>query len=234
MNQPDESRIAELAMKTVAHQLTSDEQAEVDAILTGGRAGKIEFERLLAEAKALADVMSLMTAAESTTGTLPGYARERLRTKVRQTYRAENAAKAKAIYTWSAWRLWLSATAGLATMICAALLLFQAQAPVVQVAMLDPVGSTRGGANSELMALKEAFPKGEVSEFRTQEAVDILGQKMASNAGDRALVVFDRSAGEVRVTGSKNGVEFIRTFAVENDLKRVLHEAQSFVVAQFK
>ena len=119
-------------------------------------------------------------------------------------------------------------------MICAALLLFQAQAPVVQVAMLDPVGSTRGGANSELMALKEAFPKGEVSEFRTQEAVDILGQKMASNAGDRALVVFDRSAGEVRVTGSKNGVEFIRTFAVENDLKRVLDEAQSFVVAQFK
>ncbi len=49
MNQPDESRIAELAVKTVAHQLTSDEQAEIDAILTGGRAGKIEFERLLAE-----------------------------------------------------------------------------------------------------------------------------------------------------------------------------------------
>lgn len=234
MNHPDEPRIAELAMKAAARQLTPAEQAEVEALQTGEPAGRREFAQRLAEAKALVEAASLLNATESRTGELPGYARERLRTKVRQTYGAAASAPAEAASAWTAWRRWLSVAAGAAAIVCAALLLFPAPAPLIQVAMLDPVGATRGGPNPELTALREAWPKQAISEFRTQADVEAWGQSPAVQAKDRALVVFDRSAGEIRITGSRKGVAFARTFPVKTDLKRVLAEAERFVAAQFK
>ena len=234
MNHPDEPRIAELAMKAAARQLTSAEQAEVAALQSGEPAGRREFEQRLAEAKALAEAASLLNATESQTGELPGYARERLRAKVRQTYGAPVSAPVEAASAWTAWRRWLSVAAGAAAIVCAALLLFPAPAPLIQVAMLDSVGATRGGPNPELTALREAWPKRAVSEFRTQAELDAWGNTVTGKASDHALIVFDRSAGEIRVTGSRKGASFARTFPVESDLKRVLAEAERFVAAQFK
>jgi hypothetical protein len=234
MNRPDEPRIAELAMKAAARQLTPAEQAEVAALQAGEPAGRREFEQRLAEAKALAEAASLLKATESRSGELPGYARERLRTKVQQTYGAPVSAPAEAASAWTAWRRWLSVAAGAAAIFCAALLLFPAQAPLLQVAMLDPVGATRGGPNPELTALREAWPKRAVSEFRTQAELDAWGQTVTGKASDLALIIYDRSAGEIRVSGSRKGTPFSKTFSVETDLKRVLAEAERFVTAQFK
>jgi hypothetical protein len=234
MNHPDEPRIAELAMKAAARQLTSAEQAEVAALQAGEPAGRREFEQRLAEAKALAEAASLLNATESRSGELPGYARERLRTKVRQTYGAPVSAPAPAAPAWTVWRRWLSVAAGAAAVVCAALLLFPAPAPLIQVAMLDPVGATRGGPNPELTALRETWPRQAVSEFRTQADVEAWGQTVTGMASDHALIIYDRSAGEIRVTGRRKGASFARAFPVETDLKPVLAEAERFVVAQFK
>ncbi len=234
MNHPDEPRIAELAMKAAARQLTPAEQAEVDALQAGDPAGRRAFEQRLAEAKALAEAASLLNATESRTGELPGYARERLRAKVRQTYGASVSAPAKAASAWTAWRRWLSVATGAAVIVCAALLLLPAQAPLIQVAMLDPVGATRGGPNPELTALREAWPKQAVSEFRTEAELASWNQTQAGAAKDRALIVYDRAAGEVRVSGSRNGTNFAKAFAVEADLKRTLADAQRYVKEQLQ
>lgn len=228
MNHPDEPRIAELAMKAAARQLTPAEQAEVEALQTGEPAGRREFAQRLAEAKALVEAASLLNATESRTGELPGYARERLRTKVRQTYGTPASTPAPAASAWTAWRRWLSVAAGAAAIVCAALLLFPAPAPLIQVAMLDPVGTTRSGPNPELTALREAWPQAQVSEFRTQTDLDAWGNTVTGKASDHALIVFDRSAGEIRVTGSRKGTPFSKTFTVDTDLKRTLADAQRY------
>jgi len=234
MNQPDAARIAELAMKAAARQLTPAEQAEVDALQAGEPAGRQEFVQRRAEAQALAEAASLLTATESRTGELPGYARERLRAKVRQTYGAPEPAVTKTASAWTAWRRWLSMAAGAAVLVWAAWLLLPGQTPMIQVAMLDPVGATRGGAHPDLTTLREVWPQGQVAELRNEAELATWTQQQNAGNRDRALIIYDRSAGELRVSGSRKGVAFARTFTVDTDLKRVLAEAERFVAAQFQ
>lgn len=234
MNHPDEPRIAELAMKAAARQLTSAEQAEVNALQAGEPAGRQEFAQRLAEAQALAEAASLLNATESRTGELPGYARERLRAKVRQTYGAPTPTPARTASAWNVWRRWLSVAAGAAVVVWAAWLLLPAQAPMIQVAMLDPVGATRGGPNPDLTTLRESWPQWQVAELGSE--ADLAEWTQQQNAGNRdlALIIYDRSAGEIRVRGSRKGTPFSKTFTVDTDLKRVLAEAERFVAAQFQ
>src|SRR3989442_420323 len=91
----NDERFFDLALKVIARQSTAAERAELESLFASQPELKAEFERLRAEAHLAKEVLPLAAAAESTAGELPGYARERLQTKVRQTLARSAGAKKK-------------------------------------------------------------------------------------------------------------------------------------------
>lgn len=234
MNHLDEERIAELAMKTAARQITPAEQAELEALLAREPAAKAEFAQRLAEAQALAGAASLLNATESQTGELPGYARERLRTKVRETYGAPvtNAKAAGPRPGWT-WRLALSWASGFAVVALAVSLLLRPQAPVIHVAMLDPIGSARGGDANGLTVLQKSWPEAKADALKTSDEVAAWKNALAeAGKKDVVFVIYDRSAGEVLVTGNRHGRAFEQRFEVGENLAVVFEQARRFIAEQ--
>src|SRR5713101_3456305 len=85
MNDMIDERFYELAFKACSRECTAAEQGELDAMLASRPELKTELEQLKADARLAKEVLPLMAAVESSAGQFPGYARERLQTKVRQT-----------------------------------------------------------------------------------------------------------------------------------------------------
>lgn len=117
--------------------------------------------------------------------------------------------------------------------------------PVIQLAMLDTVGMTRGATPGILYAVSPPKPADVLqqshaqSEVRTfSETADLkrwLGEWPADVQQTVVKVVYDRDAGEVRVVGYSKGKHlFERTFQVqqEQDLPDVLKAALAFVAEQ--
>ncbi len=228
-----EDRFFDLAMKAIAKQTSPDEQAELDGLLTRQPELQQEYERLQADARLAKEVLPLLAAAQATEGKVPGYARERLRTKVRETYKNERRQES----TFGArgvWRWWLS-LAGAAAVVMAAVFFLRPTETVVQVAMLDSVGGIRGSASNLVAVIEQAWQKPKVVQY--SEGAD-LKRWMAEWPEDRRSVVkivYDRDAQEVRVSGRlKNRPGFEKTFVVnqEKDLPNVLKEVQQFIKEQ--
>src|SRR5437667_12024582 len=96
----NDERFFDLAMKAIARQSTDAERAELESLLANQPELKAQFEQIRAEAHLAKEVLPLAAAAESTAGELPGYARERLQTKVRQTLGRSEGAKEKSSWNW--------------------------------------------------------------------------------------------------------------------------------------
>src|SRR5258708_7237168 len=107
----NDERFFDWALKAIARQSTDAERAELESLLASQPELKAEFERLRAEAHLAKEVLPLAAAAESTAGEIPGYARERLQTKVRQTLSRPASAKATSSWNWLWWVAFAPATA---------------------------------------------------------------------------------------------------------------------------
>ena len=80
-----DQRFFDLAMKAIARQASEAERAELDALLAREPQRRAEFEGLQADTRLAREVLPLVDATDATAPELPGYVRERLQTKVRQT-----------------------------------------------------------------------------------------------------------------------------------------------------
>ena len=85
MNPVHDEKFLELAMKSIAGQASAAERVELDAVLAGEPERRGEFAQLEAQARLAWTVLPLAEAVSASSPTLPPYARERLRTKLRQT-----------------------------------------------------------------------------------------------------------------------------------------------------
>ena len=142
----NDQRFFDLAMKAIARQANEAERTDLDAMLADKPELRAEFMRLEKDTLVAKDVLPLMNAMRETKGELPVYARGRLRTMVRQTLgRPESAAKEPDRSLAWGWRWVLGLAAATAVVVIVALSIFHApNAPVIQLAMLDTVGGTRG------------------------------------------------------------------------------------------
>ena len=250
MNTMNDQRFFDLAMKAAAQQATAAEHAELDSLLAAEPERKAEMERLRSEVKLAQEVLPLINATEATAGELPGYARGRLQTKVRQTYGApkETAKNAttEAFWNWR-WLLGLAATGivlvlvlvGLAAAVVIALMAIPLLSPasklVVRVAMLDLAGTSRGADTNEVALLQQTWPMATMTNFtKTTELEAWEKTTQAQTKGTFAKIIYDRSAGEVRVAGSANGRSFERVFPAGSNLKESLDAARVFVLEQSK
>jgi len=229
----NDERFFDLAMKAIARQSSDAERVELDSLLASQPELKAEFERLRAEAHLAKVVLPLAAAAESTARELPGYARERLQTKVRQTLGRSDGAKAKSTRSWR-WWLVLGSAMTLVVLLTVTLL-NQKEQPVIQVAMLDAAGGTRGTETNLLPVLQEVWKGSEIKTFAN--ASDLEKWENKSPSGGKAAaakIIYDRTAGEVRVSGRRRGVPFQKTFLVGEDVSAAFREAQTFVREQTK
>lgn len=232
MNPMNDDRFLDLAMKAVAQQATAAEQAELDGLLASRPELRTELEQLRSAARLAKEALPLVNATEATAGELPGYARGRLQTKVRETYgAAQTAQKEETKEAFGTWR-WLlglaTATAVLALIVLPSL--FPKPRVSVQVAMLDLAGTTRGADTNEVALLRQAWQDAPFENFSQAAKLEDWEKSWPQEAKSTvAKIIYDRSAGEVRVIGRHKGKPFQKTFPVEKSLSDALKLASDFV-----
>ena len=225
----------DLAMKVIARQATEAERAELDALVAQQPELKAEFGRLQADVRLAREVLPLVSATEATAPELPAYARGRLQTRVRETLGRppvpSEAPEADALATLWKWRWLLGLAAATAVVVLFLLPVFsRSTLPVVQVAMLDTAGATRGSDTNEMSLLHQTWEKAPVDSFSAVEALHAWETSWpAQSKKPMVKVVFDRAAGEVRILGRWKGESFTKTLLVERDLAATLEQAKSFI-----
>ena len=232
----NDERFFDLAMKVIARQATDAERAELDALLARQPQFKTEFERLQADVRTAKDALPLVEAAQATAGELPSYARGRLQTKVRQTLGrpAEEQGPDRSL-AWG-WRWVLGLAAAAAVVLLVALPVLRApNAPIIQLAMLDTVGVTRGADTNDVALFQETWRGHPIQTFSNASELEAW-EKGWRTDGRRpaARVIYDPAAGEVRVFVHSKGKVFDKTFPVEKDLAATLRQVSAFVREQIE
>jgi hypothetical protein len=106
---------------------------------------------------------------------------------------------------------------------------------VIQLAILDTRGGTRGAGTNEVATLKETWKGIPVQTFSSVSEVQAWEKNWPTDGGrPAAKITYDPAAGEVRVSGHSQGRVFQRTFTVEKDLETTLHQARVFIREQTK
>ena len=232
----NDDQFFDLAMKVIGGQATEAERAELDGLVARQPKLKAEFERVQADVRLAREVLPLVSATEAMAPELPAYARGRLQTKVRQTLGRPQPSVASASdrERRSMWRWrWLLGLATATAAIVLAVVLRQAPAPMIQVAMLDAAGASRGSDAKELALMQQAWNKAPVDSFSSAENARAWETNWPGD-GRRGVVkiLYDRPAGELRVLGRWKGKPFAKTFVVEQDFASALNLARDFIREQ--
>ena len=104
---------------------------------------------------------------------------------------------------------------------------------VVQVAMLDVAGDTRGGETNEVPLLQQTWANAKIDSFTQPELLRGWETNWPAKA-DVVKIIYDRNAAEVRVLGRWNGKTFQNSFPVETILTITLARARGFIQEQTK
>ena len=234
MNSMNDERFFDLAMKVTARQASDAERAELDALLAREPELRAKFDRLESDARVAKDALPLVDAMQAAAGELPAYARGRLQTKVRQTLGRPAAEKEPDHSLAWGWRWVLGLAAATTVVLLVALPMFRmSNAPVIQLAMLDLGGATRGADTNEVALLRQNWEKATFDSIPNVEALRAWETDWAAASKRPAVkIVYDRAAGEVRVLGRRKGESFRKTFLVGDDLKAALEQAKTFIAEQ--
>lgn len=145
----------------------------------------------------------------------------------------------KAEPSWlEVWRWWI----GLATAAVVLVLVLNRPGPnlppVIQVAMLDSIGGTRGTNASPLTVIQQQWKESKPVEFSDNEQLKRWQQDWEAGSNRTvAKIVYDRDAGFVRVTVRSAGRLLVeRSFPVkaEQELPSVLASASTLIKEQVK
>jgi len=223
----NDQRFFDLAMKAISRQGTEAERAELEALVARQPELKAEWEKLQADARLAREFAPLMATTQASGVEFPAYARERLQTKVKQTLGGSKSGSARAR---RGWLLGLSGAA--AAVVLVVVLTSRPPAPVIEVALLDTVGAVRGSETNETAVFRQRWAKATVQVFDKSADLDAWHTNRVYDGKPVAKVVYDRAAGEVRVTLLGFGKTVSKTFAVERDLAATLQEADTFIGEQ--
>lgn len=228
----NDERFFDLAMKVIARQCTDAERAELDALLVREPELKTEFARLQAEVRVAKEALPLVNATEAKAGELPAYARGRLQTKVRQTLGRPAAEKQpdRSFALGLRWWLGLAATAAVVALVVLPGL--RTSRPVIQVAMLDLGGATRGSnATNEVAALNQSWQNAKVDSFASVDELRAWETNWPASKQPSIKIIYDRAAGEVRVLGRWEGKILEKTFVIDQSLATTLKQVRDYIAA---
>jgi hypothetical protein len=243
----------DLALKVIAGRASEAERSELAVRVARHPELEAELENLRADAAFAKEVLPLLGDEQVKAGELPGYARARLRAAVKRSLGNPASPQTTSNPTvvemvWQ-WRWWL----GLGTAAAVGLIVVSLNStrmsvntarnanskPLVQLAMLDSMGQTRGTAALQGSLQLAATLKGGLEQTNltffseTAELKKWVEEWPSDNEQPAFKVWYDRDASEVRVLGRWGGKQQIeRRFPVANerDLAAVLEK----VVADFE
>ena len=228
----NDERFFDLAMKVIARESSDAERAELDGLLAREPELRAEFARLQADVSVAKDALPLMDATEATAGELPAYARGRLQTKVRQTLGRPTAEKEPDRSLAWGWRWVLGLAAAAVVILLVALPTFRtSNKPVIQLAMLDTAGGTRGADTNDAALLQETWKGNPVRNFSSASELEAWEKDLPTDGGrPTAKIIYDPAAGELRVSGHSKGKAFQKTFPLEKDLATTLQQVNAFLL----
>jgi len=232
MNSMNDERFFDLAMKVTAQQASDAERAELDALLRSQPQLKVELERFQADVQMAKNALPLVEATQATAGKLPSYVRGRLQTKVRQTLGGPAAKKEtdrSLIWGWR-WALGL-ATAVAVVFLVAVPMMRTPTGLLIQVAVLDTTGGTRGTVTNDTAVLQGMWRGSPVQTFSSIIELEAWEKNLATDVRQPiARIIYDPAAGEVRVSGQSKGKPFQENFPLEKDLITTLQRVKAFVL----
>ena len=101
---------------------------------------------------------------------------------------------------------------------------------MIQVAMLDTAGASRGSEAKELTVLQQTWNKAQVDSFSSGENARAWETNWPGDSkGVVVKILYDRPAGELRVLGRRKGKPFAKTFVVEQDFGAALNQAKQYI-----
>jgi hypothetical protein len=107
--------------------------------------------------------------------------------------------------------------------------------PLIQLAILDTGSGTRGADTDEVATIKETWKGISIQSFSSVSELQAWEKNWPSDGGRRvARIVYDPSAGEVRVAWRSQGRVFQKTFPVDRDLATTLQQVRVFIREQTK
>jgi hypothetical protein len=228
-----EDRFFDLAMKSIARQATTSETMELESLMGANPKLKAEFDRLRADAQLAKEATPLVDAMQAKGAELPGYARQRLQAKVRQTLGQQNAhlsAEERRSFAWNwRWILGFAATAAVLALLIVPSLLAPPRTQI-QLAMLDLAGPTRGAGTNELGMFQEKWRGATVTNVSTLN--DLMSWERAwlpTENGYQVKVIYDRAAADIRVVGKGRGRQFTNHFPVGAGPGEILDQVQAYI-----
>ena len=248
--QPD--RFFDLAMMKIAEQASDAELTELDGLLAADASLRDEYDRLAAESQLLKEMIPLAEATQSAEGEFPEYARANLQMEVREALGRPEEEETKTQGFWE-WGLGLAAA-------CVVVLLVvlnsgkgtdpnspgpvvkkppattpptKNAAPIIQIAMLDVAGATRGTGDTTGKTLQEAWPNHKVEGFSDPAKLtdEWLKAWPVDAKGPIVKIYYVVSSGELKVIGKTKQGTFEKSFEAE-DLPAKLKQAQEYLEEQ--
>ncbi len=235
MNSMNDERFFDLAMKVIAGQGTDAERAELDALLAREPKLRAEFERMQADVRVAKDALPLVDATQAATGELPAYARGRLQTKVRQTLgrpAAEKEPDRRLAWGWR-WMLGVATATAVVIVLLIPAIRTQPEA-VIQIAMLDTTGGTRGADANEVQLLRQGLTPATIDSFSEFQLLHAWETNWPPGKQPAFKIIYDRAAAELRVLERRQGKITAKTFLIEQDLASALKQAKDFIQSETK
>ena len=185
------------------------------ALTSRDAALKAEFVQLRMDVALASEVLPLLDATEGSGLKMPGYGRERLQTKVRQTLGAPKRETDRS----GMWRWWLGvATAAGVVVLVVIKLASPGLPPVIQVGSLDSVGGTRGTGQKPLAVLQRQWKESTPQEFSDNAKLKVWQEDWSPGAKQTVVkVVYDRDPQEVRLAeaGFQSAPPLGRTYGLK-------------------
>lgn len=104
---------------------------------------------------------------------------------------------------------------------------------VVQLAVLDLAGATRGGETNDMAALAETWNGVRIEGFSEAERLAAWRENWPAEGKEVVVkVIYDRTSAEVRVSGRGRGLVFATRFPAEPDLRSALAKAKAYITVQ--
>ena len=105
--------------------------------------------------------------------------------------------------------------------------------PVIQLAMLDVGGATRGWETNEVVLLQQTWAKATMDSFSKPELLRAWETNWPNHA-NAVKIIYDPAAAEVRLLGRFKAEKFSKTFSVETSLADTLKEAEAYLAERTK
>ena len=250
-----EERFQELAMLKLAGRASTEESSELDKLLSENPDFRAEFAQLQREIPAIKDLIPMVHVAATSDEEAPAYEKTAFLTEVGEIFDKPAEANENSIseeeHSHSSAEEsqplfpFLKVAIGLAAAVAVILIaipkdnkpspIAKTPEPVIQVAMLDIIGETRGEESKPTETLQGAWPKNRLETYSEINIAESWSEDWAPNQEyPQVKILFDVVESEVIIKGFWRGETKTKTIPVDENLQEALNQAKELIAEWYR